>query len=93
MERYGIWGNIEEYRRKAQEYLIYLRKENELRGFYQKRRNGEIVQSNRNRMNYSEEEYQRKFVDIFRNLGDRKLILFGSGCIYKAVYCYVWKIL
>ncbi len=83
MERYGIWGNIEEYRRKAQEYLIYLRKENELRGFYQKRRNGEIVQSNRNRMNYSEEEYQRKFVDIFRNLGDRKLILFGSGAFTK----------
>ena len=75
--RYEIEENqIRDLRWVANNFLIKLRKETELATYYGKhRRNPEIVNANRQRMNYSEEEYQRKFVEIFRNLGDRKLIL------------------
>lgn len=83
--RYGIEENkIRDLRWVANNFLIKLRKEIELATYYETyRRNPEVVNANRQRMNYSEEEYQRKFVDIFRNLGDRKLILFGSGAFTK----------
>lgn len=83
--RYGIEENkICDLRWVANNFLIKLRKETELATYYETyRRNPEVVNANRQRMNYSEEEYQRKFVDIFRNLGDRKLILFGSGAFTK----------
>ncbi len=83
--RYGIEEDkIRDLRLVANNFLIKLRKETELATYHETyRRNPEVVNANRQRMNYSEEEYQRKFVDIFRNLGDRKLILFGSGAFTK----------
>lgn len=82
--RYGLAENIEIYRSLAWKYVVKLRKENELRLFYEKtRRNPETVEANRKRMNYSETEYERIFAGALKNIGNRSLILFGSGAFAK----------
>lgn len=79
-ERYGLMPNLENWRRMEWDFLAELRNEKALRDYHREcRRNGEVVNSNRQRMNYSEEDYQRLFIDVFRNADTRKLILFGAG--------------
>ncbi len=84
LERYDLWERRGEWRRISGEFLAKLRKEKELKVFYeQHRKNGEVIHSNRQRINYSVREYQKLFIHIFDNIENRKLILFGSGNFAK----------
>ncbi|AOZ97304.1 adenylyltransferase/cytidyltransferase family protein [Butyrivibrio hungatei] len=61
-------------------WLRDLRKEQELKEYHEEhRKNPNDINANRQRMNYSVDDYQRLFVDIFDQADTRKLILFGSG--------------
>ncbi len=78
--RYHLLERIGDWRRMEGRFLSELRNDGALRGYYNRvRRNGAIVNSNRQRMNYSADDYYRLFVDVFKNVDTRKLILFGSG--------------
>lgn len=79
-ERYGLKKNLARWNKMEREFLRDLRKERELRLYHDScRYRVETLNANRQRINYSTDEYQRLFVDIFRNVENRKLILFGSG--------------
>ena len=79
-ERYGLKENLMDWNRMEWEFLTELRNDVGLREYHEQcRRNNELVYANRQRMNYSAEDYERLFVDIFNNADTRKLILFGSG--------------
>ena len=83
-ERYGLLQNLDLWKKMEWSFLAKLRKEKELKLYHAARcRDNETVFSNRQRLNYSIEDNQRLFVDIFRNADTRKLILFGSGAYAK----------
>ena len=79
-ERYGLLQDKLKWKNKELDFLASLRNEKELKKYHsQIRRNNLTVSANRQRLNFSAEQYQRIFVDIFKNADTRKLILFGSG--------------
>ena len=84
LERYGLKQRLERWQKAEWEFLGKLRQEECLRKYHEKhRRNYAMVNSNRQRLNYSVDDYQRLFIDIFRNADTRRLILFGSGNFTK----------
>lgn len=83
-EKYGLEEKLELWCRMAWDFTTKLRNQKELRRFNERfQRNMEVIHTNRQRINYSASEYQRIFVDIFRNAENRKIILFGSGNFTK----------
>lgn len=86
LERYGLSECEDIWMRMSSRFTETLRNQQELRPYYENKRiDGRILYTNREKINYSTKEYQRIFVDIFDGLGDKtvngdkKLILFGSG--------------
>lgn len=79
-ERYGLKDELEKWAELERRFMIRLRNEDQLRIYHEKtRRNYAALNSNRQRLNFSEEEFRRRFVDIFHNLKGKRLIVFGSG--------------
>lgn len=80
LERYDLKRQFSKWLKMEGDFLKKLRKEDELRKYHNLvRANNELINSNRQRINYSAEKYQKLFVDIFDKADSRKLILFGSG--------------
>ena len=90
-DRYGVWEEIEYWNRLEWEFLCILRKERELAEYHKKgRRDADLVDANRRRLNFPATTYHRLFVDIFADADSRKLILFGSGRFaerFLELYC------
>lgn len=79
-ERYGIGKDRDLYNGFIQNFLEELRGEEKLSDYFQAgRRTYETIINNRRRMNYSEEEYDEIFRDIFQRMEGCKLYLFGTG--------------
>ena len=83
-QRYDMENQIPYLRKKSREFLTELRNQKVLKPFLDAHRmNLEQVHSNRQRMNFSTDEYQKLFVNIFEDLENHKVILFGSGNFAK----------
>lgn len=89
-KRYGLDSNIEYWKKMDWEFINGVRNDEFLRSYHSKyRANSGQVFANRQRMNYSISEYRKRFIDIFNNIENCKLILFGSGKFaekYMAIY-------
>ena len=84
LKRYGLDRKLETWQKMEADFLSDLLHQKTLLKYHnQCRRNYGTLYYNRRRMNYSDEEYHRLFVDIFHNADTRKLILFGSGIVTK----------
>ena len=84
LERYNLKQKLEKWQRTEWDFLIELRQERALQKYHERYRcNYGIINSNRQRLNYSADDYQRLFIDIFQNADTRKLVLFGSGQFTK----------
>lgn len=79
-ERYGLKRHLGRWQRMSDEFLSNLRNLGPLHEVYAPHQRDMLqVYANRQRLNYSEQAYQRLFVDIFVGLEDKKLVIFGSG--------------
>lgn len=79
-KRYDMEKQLKKWELMDTEFLSRLRNQKELRSFHEKYQgNVAIINSNRNRMNYSAEEYQAKVINLFGDVVGKKLVLFGSG--------------
>lgn len=81
LNRYGLAECEDIWQRMSSRFTETLRKQKQLRPYYENKRiDGRILYTNREKINYSAKEYQKIFVDIFDGFDDsQKLILFGSG--------------
>ena len=86
-DRYNLMPRIGEWRKYETDFLTKLRNDNDLKDYYNRvRKNGAIVAANRQRINFSTDDYYRFFINIFDKADTRKLILFGSGNFAKSFF-------
>lgn len=83
-ERYHLNAYQELWSQFTNRFLDALRNDTELSQYHNRyRRNMGVIHSNRQRMNYSTDEYERLFRDIFHGTEGRQIYLFGSGSFTK----------
>lgn len=80
LKYFQLYAHRDAWRKFANSFLINLRNERDLAVYHRlHRRNGKVVQANRHRMDYTQEEYDRLFTNILKDAYHNKLYLFGSG--------------
>lgn len=68
------------WRNKGNEFLEKLRNDKVLSEYHKRyRKDNRTITANRHRMDYSQEEYEKLFTNIFKGIGRKKIYLFGSG--------------
>lgn len=83
-ERYHLNEYYELWNQFANSFLNDLRNDIKLAQYHKLyRRDMGVIHSNRQRMNYSTDEYERLFRDIFHGTEGRQIYLFGSGNFTK----------
>lgn len=80
LARYNLDEQIDRWRKMDYEFINKLRREDELREYFDSvRGNSNVMYANRQRMNFRADEYQRIFVDVFKDLEYKKVVVFGTG--------------
>lgn len=80
LEDFGMRGHMDTWRALGTNFIQDLRNDVALAEYHRQRRiDWKAVAANRHRMDYSQEEYDRLFTDIFKGYENKKIYLFGSG--------------
>ena len=80
LKHFKLWEHREVWRKFTEVFIRKLRSEKTLASYHRRhRRDWRTVVSNRHRMDYTQEEYERLFTNIFKNIEGKKIYLFGSG--------------
>lgn len=80
LRHFSLFEHRKLWRQYTNSFMRGLRNEKELSAYHKRvRRDIRIVNSNRHRMDYTQEEYDKLFTNIFRNIDNKKIFLFGSG--------------
>lgn len=80
IKKYGLEDKYPVLLSMGAEYINELRNSCQLQEFHKKHKvDYEIIGKNRQRMDYSSDEYNRLFYNILGDLGDKELYIFGSG--------------
>lgn len=75
-----LYEHKDMWRKKASAFLEELRNEIPLKEYHQKtRRNQQVTEANRFRMDYTQDEYDQLFKSVFKNIDSKKIYIFGSG--------------
>lgn len=80
LRHFKLWEHRLVWRKFTSAFMQKLRSEQELASYHKQfRRDVRTVAANRHRMDYTQEEYERLFTNIFKNTEGKKIYLFGSG--------------
>ena len=77
---FNLYEHQNTWRRIGNDFLEKLRNEKELMPYHRNvRRDYHTVAANRLRMDFAQDEYEKLFSNIFEDIDDKKIFLFGSG--------------
>lgn len=80
LKQFHLYEHRDTWRSYADVFLIKLKHEKELSVYHRlHRRHWKTVRENRYRMDYSQEQYDRFFTNIFKGIGSKRIYLFGAG--------------